>query len=352
MPEFDCGFREAQYPRYCNPIPAHQVVSLFSGCGGMDLAFEGGFDYFGQTYEPLPFDIQKAIDIDEKAIETYQLNLGSAGEVGDLTQIESSDLPSCDVLLGGFPCQDFSSCGPKTGFEGKRGMLYKVIEDYLRIHQPKIAVAENVPYLAKLQSGKLLAKIIEDFESTGYRFAVWTLHCPDYGLSQNRTRLFLVGVRNDIYKKHGPPFAPEPSFFMEQRTIDDAIDDLAEVSDESVCNQSQYFVATKATKGAGQGDQKNVPGTLSYVVRANPKARVHFHHTLDRRLTVRECARLQSFPDEFVFPFATSANMMQIGNAVPPMVGHQVAQEISKFLTAVGSTKPSKKSRKGIATSG
>jgi len=336
MPEIKCGLRETDNGRRRKPRKPTSVASLFCGCGGMDLGFEGGFEFKGEQYRSLPFKIERAIDFDERAIETYRLNLGNAAaDVADLTQVESSDLPACDVLLGGFPCQDFSSCGPKTGFAGKRGMLYKVIEDYLHAHQPMIVVAENVPYLARLQNGNLLRKICEDFESAGYRFAVWTLYLPDYGLPQNRTRLFIVGVRNDIHKAFGSPLAPEPAHFTEHRTIDWAIDDLMNISDETVCNQSQYFVATKATKGAGQGDQKNESGTVSYAIRANPKARVHFHHRLNRRLTVRECARLQSFPDEFVFPFTTSANMLQIGNAVPPIVAHQVACEIGDFIRKI-----------------
>ena len=251
----------------------------------------------------------------------------------------SADLPSADILTGGFPCQDFSSCGPKTGLDGKRGRLYQIMVDYMVEHQPKIVVGENVPHLAKLSGGMILKTIVDDMESAGYQVNVWTLYCPDYGLPQNRTRLFFVGVKNDIANAAGMPVHPEPSFFMEHRTINDAIDDLIPIKDESVTNQSQYFVATKATAGAGQGDQKNRSGKVSYAMRANPKARVHFHHKLDRRLTVRECARLQSFPDEFVFPFANSSNVMQIGNAVPPIIGHLVGIQIAEFYQKISCLK-------------
>ena len=339
MPLFDGGLRSSTevaanrkkqndtQPRKCST-----VVSLFAGCGGMDLGFLGGFESLGQYYPSLPFEIVHAFDIDDKAIETYQLNIADHASVADLTVTPAALLPECDVLLGGFPCQDFSSCGPKQGFDGKRGRLYRILVDYMVEHQPKIVVAENVPHLAKLQGGDLLATIVEEFESTGYSFKVWTLYCPDYGLPQHRVRLFFVGVRNDIANACGRPSSPDPSFFSQHRTIDDAIDDLKGVSDETVPNQSQYFVATRASKGAGQGDQVSMKGDVSYAVRANPRGRVHFHYELDRRLTVRECARLQSFPDQFVFPFATSTNMMQIGNAVPPIIAHQVATEVAEYL--------------------
>ena len=305
----------------------------------MDLGFEGGFAYMGEEYAPHAFKILGAYDNDDRAIETYKLNLSGPAEVRDLTKVEMSDMPAAEVLFGGFPCQDFSSCGPKTGFEGKRGLLYKILEDYMRCHRPTLVVGENVPHLAKLQDGQLLDTIVKDFESAGYRFAVWTLYCPDYGLPQNRTRLFIVGVRRDIYEKFGAPLAPEPSHFMSNRPIEWAIDDLKRIDDETIPNQSQRFVATKATKGAGQGGQKSIKGEVSYAVRANPKARVHFHYDLDRRLTVRECARLQSFPDEFVFPFSTSINILQVGNAVPPIVANVVAEELQGYIQKVRANK-------------
>lgn len=139
----------------------------------------------------------------------------------------------------------------------------------------------------------------------------------------------MIGVRRDLL---GEPGVPLPRFVGRHRPIEWAIGDLMAVADESVPNQSQYFVATRATAGAGQGDQDNARGALAYCVRANPKARVHFHYELQRRLTVRECARLQSFPDEFVFPFAAGPNVMMIGNAVPPIVAHAVGTTIAQYF--------------------
>jgi len=342
MPKFDFGM--ADHPQVIERRKKDRkfsrkkkatVVSMFSGCGGLDLGLVGGFEYLDQYFPKLPFNILAAYDNNERAIETYNLNIGSEGTVADLTNVQMADLPSADILTGGFPCQDFSSCGPKTGFEGKRGKLYKVLIEYMEEHSPQIVLGENVPHLAKLAGGELVKTIISDFEAVGYKFQMWTLYCPHYGLPQNRTRLIFVGVRNDIAAVHGMPIEPEPTFFMRHRTINDALDDLIGVTDESVTNQSQYFVATKATKGAGQGDQKNRSGEISYAIRANPKARIHFHHKLDRRMTVRECARLQSFPDEFVFPFANSSNVMQIGNAVPPIIGHAVGVEVASFFQKI-----------------
>ena len=308
---------------------AIDVMSMFCGCGGLDLGFLGGFSYLDKEYEALPFNILQAVDFDEKSIETYKLNISDHGVVGDLTKIEATDLPKARILIGGFPCQDFSSSGPKLGFAGKRGQLYTALVDYMRIHKPDIVIGENVPHLASLHGGAYLKAILNDFEAEGYNFTVWNLFGPDYGLSQSRRRLFIVGVRKELGTPPGPPV---PTNLNRYRPIEEAIGDLIKIEDESVTNQSQYFMATKASAGGGQGDHDNRRGELAYCIRANAKARIQFHYELERRLTVRECARLQSFPDEFVFPFAAMTNMTQIGNAVPPMLAHHVAKTVATHL--------------------
>lgn len=347
MPQYAYGFRDnpATAP-YRHPgfqkdgnVPSEwpTVLSFFTGCGGMDLGFLGGFKYLGQLYSALPFRLVHAYEIDEKAVETYRLNLGHDISVVDLQAADLESFPKVDILSGGFPCQDFSSCGHKLGLKGHRGELYLVMRDYMKIHQPKVVVGENVPHLERMQGGKVLRQIQGDLEDAGYRFKLWRMCCPDYGLPQSRTRLFFVGVRRDL---KGFPEMPAPTHFLGRVTIDDAISDLERIEDESVPNQSQYFVATKATAGAGQGDQKSQAGELAFAVRANSKARVHFHYSLERRLTVRESARLQAFPDEFVFPHATQTNILQIGNAVPPIVGHHVANAISEYMAVLNDQMP------------
>jgi DNA (cytosine-5)-methyltransferase 1 len=334
---FQHGFRtHPATAAYRNPALDHAavpgastVVSLFAGCGGLDLGFLGGFSYLGQVYRAHPFQIVHAVDVEERAVESYRLNLGEHAVTGDLTEVPSTELPRGRVLIGGFPCQDFSSSGPKVGFAGSRGTLYRVLVDYMVAHQPDIVVGENVPHLRGLRQGRYLETIVRDFEACGYEFEVWEIVCPDYGLSQSRRRLFFVGRRTGL---RGFPEKPLPTHAARHRPIEAAIADLESVTDERVTNQSQYFVATKATSGGGQGDHKNRRGELAYCIRANAKARIQFHYQLDRRLTVRECARLQSFPDEFVFPFAAMTNMSHIGNAVPPIVGHHVAGAVAEYL--------------------
>jgi DNA (cytosine-5)-methyltransferase 1 len=193
-------------------------------------------------------------------------------------------------------------------------------------------LGENVQHLARMGRGVVLDKILADFRETGYRFEVWSLFAPDYGVPQNRTRLFFVGVRDDI---SGAPVKPSPTHHAAPRSINWAIEDLAVVTDEAVPNQGQYFKASKAKRGNGQGDETNVSGRPSYTIRANAKSRVQFHYKLPRRLTVRECARLQTFPDFFSFPHSATTNIMQIGNAVPPMLAHHVGRSLAEFLRAI-----------------
>ena len=111
--------------------------------------------------------------------------------------------------------------------------------------------------------------------------------------------------------------------------------DLEQIVDETVANQSQYFVSSRATSGGGQGDNVNDPDKVAYCIRANARGRIQFHYRLDRRLTVRECARVQTFPDAFVFPFTTQRNLTLIGNAVPPILAHAVAQSVCNFIRSV-----------------
>jgi DNA (cytosine-5)-methyltransferase 1 len=310
---------------------AMKLVSMFSGCGGLDLGFRGGFDFRGERYDELGFDFLGAYDFDSKAIATYRQNVHHLGDVLDLSSYDPATLPAADILVGGFPCQDFSSCGPQRGLGSERGRLFEALSKYMRQHRPKIVVAENVKNLEYMQNGEVLEYIMNEFRGCGYRVDMWRMYAPDYGVPQTRTRIFIVCVRDDIA---GFPVKPEPVFAGSHRSIKWAIDDLKALDPESVPNQTQYFKAARAKKGNGQGDETSKPDQPGYTVRANAKSRIQFHYELDRRLTVRECARLQTFPDYFSFPYSNSQNVKMIGNAVPPMLAHVVAKAVSEFARA------------------
>lgn len=311
----------------------HSFVSFFCGCGGLDLGFVGGFSYKGIHIPELPFEMLAAYDSDDKCIQTYRQNISDHAEVKDLSNYLPASIPKADVLIGGFPCQDFATGGPRRGLKSTRGRLYEALIKYMKEHHPKVVVGENVPGLANLHKGSVLETIKNDIEAAGYRVNIWKLYAPDYGVPQKRTRLFIVAVRKDL---EGFPTPPQKTHFDSgYHTTRWAIEDLEIIKDETVPNQSQYFKASKAKKGNGQGDETTSADTPSYTIRANAKSRVQFHYSLERRLTVRECARLQTFPDNFVFTHSATANIMQIGNAVPPLLGNVVAKEIAKYLESV-----------------
>ncbi len=309
----------------------YSVVSYFCGCGGMDLGFRGAFTYRDETYEKLPFEITAAYDNSVPCIETYNRYFGDHAKLADLSTVEAKNIRAADLLIGGFPCQEFSSCGPLGGLESERGQLYKALIRYMEEHKPKLVVAENVINLERMEKGKVMETIVNDLRDigTGYKVEVWRLYAPDYGIPQRRTRLFFVCVRNDL---RGFPSIPEADFTHAHRSIEWAIGDLTEVTDESVPNQSQYFGASRAKRGNGQGDENNHKEKPAYTIRANPKSRVQFHYSLNRRLTVRECARIQTFPDDFIFTHKPTSSISQIGNAVPPVLAYRVATSVANYM--------------------
>lgn len=210
----------------------------------------------------------------------------------------------------------------------------------MRVHSPLLVVGENVINLERMENGQVLRKIEQDLTEAGYVVRTWKLFAPDFGIPQRRTRLFIVCVRRDIFDSHGFPTPPTPAFVNQYRSIEWAIDDLIGITDNNIVpNQGDYFSASRAKRGNGQGDENSSRTKPAYTVRANPKSRVQFHYSLNRRLTVRECARIQTFPDDFIFPFSKTVNISQIGNAVPPILAWQVADSVRKFLDTMG--KPS-----------
>jgi len=312
-----------------NKAKQYSITSYFCGCGGLDLGFRGDFEYHGEYYNKLPFQIKAAYDNSAPCIETYNKFFGNHAIRMNLAVADPAIIEPAELLIGGFPCQEFSSCGPLGGLESERGQLYTALIRYMNTHHPKVVIGENVINLERMDNGKVLETIVCDLKDAGYRVEVWKLFAPDYGIPQRRTRLFFICVKNDL---RGFPEKPIARFAESHRSIEWAIGDLVDVKDESVPNQSQYFGASRAKKGNGQGDENNHKDKPAYTIRANPKSRVQFHYLLDRRLTVRECARIQTFPDDFVFTHAATSSISQIGNAVPPVLAYYVASSIADYM--------------------
>jgi DNA (cytosine-5)-methyltransferase 1 len=310
----------------------HSVVSLFAGCGGFDLGIRGGFDVLGKRYKRLPFDLHWANDFNPKACETYGRNLGEHIRCGDIREILKEPTAygfpsSADVVAGGFPCQAFSHAGKRLGFDDPRGQLYLSMIETVRRLQPKVFIAENVRGLLTHGGGETFKTILSDFNSLGYTLT-WSLYkAKEYGVPQTRERVIVVGTRAGLPTFEHPAIAtPTPI------TAKQALSDLESVEWGAVANHE--WAKCKKNKGQGNGTIKaDAPAPT---MRAEHHGNIEFHYSLPRRLSAREAARIQTFPDTFEFLRCTGDAYRQIGNAVPPVLGWHVAKSLAEYLEKNG----------------
>lgn len=301
------------------------VISMFSGCGGMDLGFKGGFNFLGQHYPRLPYEIVWANDNNLKACATYQKNIGDHIVPGDVWDAMASMPQQADLIVGGFPCQDISINGKRAGINGSRSGLYRAMVQAVKNVRPRVFVAENVKGLLTRTYKDSLATVIEDFSKLGYRVTYDLYQAADYGVPQTRERVFIVGVR-DQDSAFSAPLAPLDmnSWVTAREAIDDLID-LPE--DEAVSH-----IWSRAARSPEQGNRRMVAERPGYTIRAECHGNIQYHYTLDRRISMREAARFQSFPDTFVFEAKLRETERMIGNAVPPVLAWHVAAEVARHL--------------------
>jgi len=325
-----------------------KILSLFSGCGGLDLGFHQ------QGYETV-----WANDIDEWAVKTFKHNLGNCITCGSIEEIDPNDsvIPSCDLILGGFPCQDFSIIWKRPGLNGERGNLYKSFLRFVAAKKPKAFVAENVKGLLSANKAKAISQIISDFENIapGYLVKIKLYNFADYGVPQFRERILIVGVRLDtgFEFKHPNPTHGEKA----GKPYVTAGEALLE-SDKAAYNNEHMNISPKTAEKlkliSEGGNFTDIPkdhplyvkGMMSHVYR-----RIHrsepaktiiaaggggtwgYHYPEPRPLTNRERARLQTFPDNFIFKGSITEVRRQIGNAVPPKGVHQTAKALMPLFT-------------------
>ncbi len=329
-----------------------KLISLFSGCGGLDLGFEkAGFEKVW------------ANDFDADAQAVYSLNLGDI-DGRDIRTVDEKEIPQGDILTAGFPCQPFSSAGSRKGVYDSRGMLYKECLRIIQDKMPKVIVFENVRGLlsTKYIDGRNLADVIvEDLSAmneVGYNVVHKLLNASDYGVPQNRQRVFFVGVRKDL----GVNFIFPPKQKKEHLTLRHILD-----IPNTVKNQVDWGLSPQALEMIKYipegGSWKDVPyeklaprfqrirdnmkkyrspnfyrrfsrdeinGTIT--ASAQPENCGIIHPTENRRYTIREVARIQSFPDDFLFIDDSPKNIVAmykvIGNAVPVSLAQSVALSI------------------------
>ena len=222
------------------------VISLFSGCGGMDLGFTGGFEFLRKEYPKTGFKIIWANEISSAACKTYRKNLGDYIVEGDISE-QINNLPQdADVIIGGFPCQDISINGKMLGINGKRSSLYTYIVEAVKKVHPKVFVAENVGGLFLKKNSDSFKKIMEDFGSLGYNIDCQLYHAEDYGVPQTRERVFIVGTRKEL-----PVFIPPATTTHNSPiTVKEVISDLESREEDSAFSH----IWSKANISGEQGN--------------------------------------------------------------------------------------------------
>ena len=301
------------------------VVSLFSGCGGMDLGFLGSFSVFGRYYAKNPFFIKWANEINAAACRTYQRNIDNNIHYGDIKEYIATLPSSADVIIGGFPCQDISINGKGLGINGKRSSLYTSMVEAINIVQPKVFVAENVKGLLLKSRKESFDKIMEDFGMLGYEVSHELYHAADYGVPQSRERVFIVGTAKGVSKF----IPPKPERAKENwMTASEAIGDLEHLDKDESINH----IWSIANVSHDQGNRRLDANRPGFTIRAECHGNIQFHYSQSRRISMREAARIQSFPDSFIFDSKLRETERQVGNAVPPVLAWHIAQAVKDCL--------------------
>lgn len=342
------------------------VMDLFCGCGGLSYGFsEAGYE------------VILGIDHWPDAINTFkETHKRAMGIVTDLYTVTPEDIrrktniENVDVIVGGPPCQGFSIAGKRI-VDDERNQLYKSFVKFVEYYQPKIFLMENVPNIVSMGKGVVKDNIMKDFEELGYHVTCKILLASDYGVPQNRKRAFFVGIKNPM-----PFIFPEPKtklHITSKEAISDLPEDTLEDGSEyptkpqceyqelmrkrssSVFNHQITVHNDKTIKIISMvpdgGNYKDLPIEYHQTRKVNiawtrlnsmkPSFTIdtghnhHFHYEFNRVPTARESARLQSFPDEYIFLGGKTSQLKQIGNAVPPLLAKEIANSLIKYLENV-----------------
>lgn len=347
------------------------AIDLFAGCGGLSKGFmDAGFD------------VIVGVDNDEAALKTFELNHNGAvalnADLSEKTTFskirEIAGDRSIDVIIAGPPCQGFSLTGPRN-FEDKRNQLYLAVFEAVKQYNPKAFIIENVPGMATLYKGEIKEEILKRFRALGYNVEPKVLCAADYGVPQIRNRLIFMGIRKDYGQPAFPKAKLKPDDYI---TCREAISDLPALIDDLGKEESTYdakpvsdyqrlmrknckilynHTATNHTQMVkdtialvpeggnykdlpkGVGESRNFHEAWTRYDGNKPSRTIdtghrnHFHYEFNRVPTVRENARLQSFPDDFIFVGTRTQQYRQVGNAVPPLLGYYLGKEVLSVLS-------------------
>tara|TARA_B100001057_G_scaffold495605_1_gene595048 strand:+ start:303 stop:1220 length:918 start_codon:yes stop_codon:yes gene_type:complete len=298
-------------------------IDLFAGIGGMRIPFEelGGKCAFTS-------------EIDKFAQQTYQANFNEIPE-GDITKLEVRDIPKHDLLLAGFPCQAFSHAGLKKGFEDTRGTLFFDIARILEFHKPKAFLLENVKALEGHDNKRTITKILDTLYDLGYFPSRKILNAKDFGLPQNRERIFIIGIK-DRNQEFPWPIPPETKTRL-GKILQKRVKNKFTLSDR-IWNSHIKRKENHRLNGRGFGyslfnrDSEYTSTISARYYKDGSEILIEQKGKNPRMLTPREAARLQGFPEEFVISVSNNQAYKQFGNAVPINVIRELAKEMEKFL--------------------
>jgi DNA (cytosine-5)-methyltransferase 1 len=326
-----------------------KVASFFSGCGGLDL----GFKWAG-------CETVYANEIDKAAAKTFERNLKFKIDNRAIEEVSIEEIPQHNVLIGGFPCQPFSQAGKRNGLLDSRGTLFHYLALDLNINKPEVFLFENVKGLITHDGGRTFNTIKDIFRQEGYRMSYALLNAQKFYIPQSRERLFIAGVRKDLNKIFVFPTGFDYLITVKE-AIDDLIDNPTVLNNEPMKHTQRIKERYKYIPQGGdlrdvplehqqreRGNPENISGKVSpqsyHRLRADSVSttlcamfQAHFiHYSQDRNLTAREAARLQSFPDDFIFEGKRVSmswdkdlsQYEQIGNAVPPKLSFALARAI------------------------
>lgn len=287
-------------------------------------------------FERQGFKTLWANDIDKDACATHSLWSKAEVVCGDVTKVDFKETPDCDVLLGGFPCQGFSLAGPRRIDDG-RNVMYKQVTRFLEEKNPKIFICENVKGLLTMADGQIAQAIVEDFKRRGYRVSYELVNASDYGVPQDRQRVIICGIREDLVGEFRMPKPNEA-----KTTLREAIGDMPDPNPEDVCMESfssRYM--SRNRKRTWDEQSFTIPAMAKQtplhpsspdMVKLGRDEWEFGKNGVTRRLSWRECAAIQTFPKDMEFVGNLTSRYKQIGNAVPVRLGEAVAKQARKIL--------------------
>ena len=306
-----------------------KIVDLFAGIGGIRLGVEQAFG---------SVDCVFTSEIDKHAVTTYKANFKDGHVFGDIKQIDASDVPDHDILLAGFPCQPFSQAGLKKGFTDTRGTLFFDIERILLAKQPKAFLLENVKQLKGHDKGRTFQTIIDHLNKAGYKVFYEILKARDFGLPQNRERIYIVGFLDHNINFEFPKPTNLPTRVGD--VLDDIVDEKYTISDKLWSGHKRRKELNKLNgKGFGYGlfnKESAYTNTISArYYKDGSEILIEQENKNPRKLTPREACRLQGFPEDYIIPVSDAQAYKQFGNSVAVPVIKAIATEIKKALTKI-----------------